>query len=421
MRLLLGIFLAILVSAPAQAAPARLFEDDRQLLHSGTAARERTLDQVRSYGVEVIRVQVWWRRFIYPDHLEKLDALVAAVQRRGMRVMLNPTGPGPPEVAEASEKAFRGARRPDPAKWAEFVRGLGARYPTVRLWALWNEPNHPVYLSPQREGLRLASPALYRELFRSGRAALEQTGHGGDTILIGDLLPTGRAAGENTPVTPIAFLRELFCLDRRSGPGCSGTFEPLRATGLAFHGYYGNEGPLSIPFRPDEVTPATLARLRAVVAEAARRGRIPRRLPLWDTESGVQTSPPDRGRVSLARQARYINEAEYMAWATGGIRTFAQYLMRDDRRLDGFQSGLRFVGGRAKPALAAYRLPVFVPRARGGRALVWGRANGTVAIEVDGRRVARVRARGYFTKRVRPGRRYRLRLGRWASRTISGP
>ena len=40
-----------------------------------------------------------------------------------------------------------------------------------------------------------------------------------------------------------------------------------------------------------------------------------------------------------------------------------------------FQTGLQFSDGRAKPALQAYKLPIFLPRQRirrGGSAVVWG-------------------------------------------------
>lgn len=410
---LLTVIVLLLVAVPAGAAtPIRLFEDDRLLVQSG-AAREPVLDGLKAWGVGAVRVQVWWHRFDNEEALVQLDGLVASAQARGIRVMLTPSGVGKDHT-----------ERPDPLAFGEYVRRLGARYPGVHMWSLWNEPNHPFYLRPQRVGGRLESAAIYRELYRAGRAALEATGHGRDTILIGESLPVG-TDGPNAlnPQRPLTFARELFCLagTGRAHPGCSGRVEPLDASGWSIHDYYPNTGPFSAPLTPLDIAPTALGRLQEVLDLAARRGRLKRRVGLWDTEDGVQTTPPDRHRVSLASQARFINEAEYIAWADPRIRSFSQYALKDDRPLAGFQSGLRFRDGRAKPALAAYRLPIHVRRARRG-ALVWGRIpppGGTAAIEVDGKRAARVGASGYFTKRVRRGHRYRIRYGSWSSRTAS--
>ena len=63
----------------------------------------------------------------------------------------------------------------------------------------------------------------------------------------------------------------------------------------------------------------------------------------------------------LARgQARAINEAEWIAWRTPRIRSATQYLWRDDFAARGFQSGVRFANGDAKPSYAAYRFPLVV-------------------------------------------------------------
>ena len=53
------------------------------------------------------------------------------------------------------------------------------------------------------------------------------------------------------------------------------------------------------------------------------------------------------------------------------VRSVAQYLVNDDANVNGFQSGLRFVTGRAKPSLGAYRLPIWV-RAGGSSVTVFG-------------------------------------------------
>ena len=160
------------------------------------------------------------------------------------------------------------------------------------------------------------------------------------------------------------------------------------------------------------------------------------------TENGYQTDPPDPVGFSLARQAVSSNAADYIAWANPRVRTLAQFLLVDDAPRPGstpleaygasFQSGLLFGDGTPKPALAAYVLPVFLPKATvapGGRLRVWGlvrqAVNGqapTVQVQVRGaaagaryRTVRTVRgtaARGYVLTTIPVRRSGVLRL-RW--------
>ncbi|HEX2087608.1 MAG TPA: hypothetical protein VHF89_18130, partial [Solirubrobacteraceae bacterium] len=79
------------------------------------------------------------------------------------------------------------------------------------------------------------------------------------------------------------------------------------------------------------------------------------------TEGGWQTSPPDRLLgVPPAVQARWLNETEWIVRRHPRVRSVAQYLLYDEVAASRFQSGLRFADGRAKPALAAWRLPLWV-------------------------------------------------------------
>jgi hypothetical protein len=64
--------------------------------------------------------------------------------------------------------------------------------------------------------------------------------------------------------------------------------------------------------------------------------------------------------VRVARQAGYINQSDWMAYRDRRVRAVAQYKLVDEPMLSSFQSGLRFVDGRPKPAYAAYRLPIWV-------------------------------------------------------------
>jgi hypothetical protein len=305
----------------------------------------------------------------------------------------------------------------------------GTTLPRIDLWSIYNEPNHPLFVSPQRSNGVLVAPSIYRSLYRAGWKSLASTGHRRDTILIGETLPIGTNQDRETSATsPLTFARELFCLNGRGArhPGCSGRFASLHASGWAIHPYYRKTGPFSHPPGVDDLTPSSVGRLRALLAAAARKGRVTGHLPLWDTENGSQTRPPDPKGTTPARQARYINEAEYLAWRTPYVRSFSQYLLTDEQPVWAFQSGLLFLNGKPKPALQAYQLPVYVEKAGKG-VVVWGRIPATtghdVTIHPSRGRDLTVRVtdpHGYFTKRIATrAPTYQLRYGGLTSRSAS--
>src|SRR5205807_4672065 len=124
--------------------------------------------------------------------------------------------------------------------------------------------------------------------------------------------------------------------------------------------------------------------------------RSRRRLPVWNTEYGYITNPPNRSEsfVSPTTQAFFDNWAEYLSWKNGRLASAMQYLLYDPNpsvgtpECGGFASGLVFFPvapssggcsayppGAAKPGLDAYRLPIWLPTAstrRGGSLTVWG-------------------------------------------------
>jgi hypothetical protein len=401
--LLAALGAAGLLPQPALASRAQqsLFQDDVSLLYSGDARRERTLDELRSLGVDVVRLNVRWNRYApsprskrrpsfdatdpnaYP--LGEVEAAVDGARARGMQVILTPTGPGPAWASRCSGSVNK--RRicdPSPVEFGRYVTALGRRYPQVSSFSIWNEPNHTGWLTPQwrKRGGRYVrwSPHMYRGLVRAAIGALAATGHhDGDEILLGETAPIGRTTGSyfNRSVAPADFYRELFCLDsrgRRLGGraarvrGCS-SYQRLAVTGVAHHPYTRGAGqhPRSRPPGRGDITLAVISRLAVWLDRGARRGRVPRGLPIWLTEFGFQTNPPDRfAGVSLTTQARWLNESDWIAWRNGRIRSVAQYELRDERPRGAFQTGLRFVGGKAKPGLAAYRLPIWPVATRGG-------------------------------------------------------
>jgi hypothetical protein len=282
---------------------------------------------------------------------------------------------------------------------------------------------------------------MYRSLFRAATSALQATGHGGDQMLLAESAPLGRRTGSLPTrfLTPVELYQGIFCLDSRGrklrgrvakDSGCSGKFAKLAATGIAHHPYNrgGSQPPLSRPAK-GEITISTLSRLTDVINQGARAGRIARNLPIYLTEFGFQTNPPDKiFGVSLARQALWLNQSDYIAYRNSHVKSVAQYELFDEPELDVFQSGLFLVGGKAKPSVDAYRLPIWVKR-HGSGVTVWGQvrpANGTpqqVVIQNGNRAFKDVKtvtttASGYFQVNVgrQPGPKWRLSWNGFTSR-----
>jgi hypothetical protein len=461
---------ALALPAAATAAPNQesIIEDELRMLHSGPEARAAALDDAVALGADTIRANVQWARHApaatskqrpegfdganpaaYPPGTwDQVADLVAGAEARGLSVLLTVTGSGPAWASRCSGSVVkRQTCRPRPGMFGEFVRAVGLQFPQVKRWSIWNEPNQPGWLSPQFGRVRGAvvpvAADVYRSLARAAIAALGASGHGRDQILLGETAPVGRTTGPlaRRPAAPEFFLRELFCLDARGrklrgatakARGCA-RFRRLAVTGYAHHPY-GRSAAVAPGARvaPGEIGILTSGRLKKVLDQAARAGRIPRRLPIYYTEHGFQTRPPEPVGVSLSRQATYINQSDWVAFRDRRIRSVAQYKLLDDPDLGGFQTGLRFVSGEAKPSYDAYRLPIWVSR-RGSRLQVYGQvrpaapgAAGAVEIQAAARRGRPFRtvktlnvrsAKGHFTTTIRRrGRVYRLRWQSLASR-----
>jgi hypothetical protein len=396
-------------AALASADQLSVIEDEHQMLETGPQGQVAALDDAAALGADVVRINVYWSHYAPAANSKKkpkgfdgknpaaypagvfgaLDGAVAGVQARGMQVLLTATGPIPAWASRCGGSvAARHTCKPDPKLFGAFVRALGRKYPTVKLWSIWNEPNQRAWLSPQyvASGTRpvLYSAALYRSLATSAIAGLRGTGHRSDQILLGETAPLGRdpstCALEGTSkgkvrcigtlfARPQDFLRGLFCL-KANGHKLTGAaaveqrcahYKRLAVTGYAHHPYTrGGFFPPLYKNNPGEITMSTLSRLTSLLDQAARAKRIPAKLPVFYTENGWQTNPPDPSGVLPGQQATYINEGDWIAYRNSRVKSVAQYLLVDAPDAASFQTGLRLPDGMPKPAYAAYQLPIWV-------------------------------------------------------------
>jgi hypothetical protein len=432
----------LLATAPAQASRSQwsMFEDHPTLISSGPVVREQTLETIKALGADTLRIEVKWAEVApspgakrkpkftatdpaaYPG-FGPYDDLVARATARGLRVMIT-LAPDSPRWATAGG---RGRNYKISAKeFAAFARAVGRRYsgvyaglPAVRYWSIWNEPNHVFFVSP-----RSAAPAIYRGMVSRGVPALRATAPGGSKIFVGELAPVGTAT---KVIGPLRFMRGWLCLNRswhKARRGSCRSFKKVNANGFAHHPY----GPTTaVPRRRDIINMLAIRRLGAVLDRAGRAGRITRGLPIYSTEFGYQTNPPDPFvSTSPRRQAEILNRMEEYSYRYPRLKSYSQYLLYDDLarsgssalRWAGFQTGLRFASGKAKPSFDAYKLPLVVKK-RGRGVSIWGRVrpgSGTRYVQlqrksggsfVDDGSPIKTTGSGYFS--VRRGKRAQYR------------
>ena len=462
--------------AQASASPSQeaSFQDNSLLIYDQSHLTQ-TLQTLKLMGVERLRITVQWSSFA-PETPRKpigfdganpasyapaawlpYDTIAIEARKFGMGVNFDFTGGAPPwAVRRSPTPSTASVWYPSDREFGAFVRAVGTRYsgsytppgaaapaPRVDYWSIWNEPNvGSSSLSPQTVGGVEVSPRLYRGLVDAAYQSLRDSGHGADTILVGELASTGHLnPGTALGMQPLRFLRALFCVDSRyrplQGPAAAARGCPtdaagsrrfpaehpalFRATGWSHHPYHLTMAPdaPSPPGQPDWVTFAELPKLEHALDTVQRTYGSMRKYTIYLTEYGFETDPPrpEFAAVTPARQATYLNQAEYMAWRDPRVAQLSQYLLRDaapvgGSKISSFASGLEYLDGRKKASFDAYRLPIWLPHApgsRGGSLEVWGCARAAhlysdasarrVAIQLNGHTVRTVVVRnplGYF-------------------------
>src|SRR5205085_9900869 len=111
-----------------------------------------------------------------------------------------------------------------------------------------------------------------------------------------------------------------------------------------------SETPLT---KPKSKTAVTLGNIGDLIKELTRLYGYK---PLWVTEYGYQTRPPDPVfGVSWKNQSKYLAQAYSLARRNRRIGMFIWFLIRDERRLSGWQSGFFTASGARKPSYTTYR------------------------------------------------------------------
>jgi hypothetical protein len=436
MRRIAGLILPTVVALAAlyhptaahASGPALGIADDRVLLGGGPAA-EAAVKQWAGLGIQQVRITAMWNRIApHPRSKAKpkgfnpsdpaatgynwaaLDAAVDLAKANGIQPILMITGPGP-YWASRFPKHRSGTYYPSPSAFGHFAQAVAERFGArVNRYIVWNEPNLAAWLSPQAKcrkhhGCTAVAPHVYRGLVRAAYPAIHKADHGA-TVLIGATSSRGaRLHSRSSTERPLAFLRTLGCVNARFHKmrrGACKHFKAAKGDGYAYH-------PHNVLLAPDKPFPnrddadlASLRRVESTLDKLQRRHRLKastHRFSLYIDEYGYQTNPPDKlAGVSLKTQDKWLQQAAYIAWRDHRVKLFSQYLWRDDWGTTGWQSGLEFADGRAKPALKHFANPFAMDSHRGR---LWGQVRRHDASKVSVERRARGSKKWRTVKHVR--------------------
>jgi hypothetical protein len=429
MKRTLVLTLAVLTLGLSLAAPAMAdstaevgIEDTNIVLANANGDRAQVLNTWKNtLGIDVVRITAFWDGIAPSPTLTRapvgftganqydrryrwaqLDSAVNAVRAAGLVPMITISQKGP---VWASRYPFRhnGTYYPSPLLFGRFAYSVARRFSTrVFRYEIGNEPNQSTFLTPQNACRRIAgrrlcervAPNVYRQLVNSAYPSIKR-GDRSSQVVIGGLAPIGGTSFLAGSIAPIPFLRAMGCETFTNHPITTGLcrfFHAARGDAFSYH-------PYSIlqkipPFRSNPnrnlagiydirrflLHLDALSLRNRLLAPYSRFISLRHKYSLYLTEYGYETNPTDtRFGLPPATQNLYLQQASYLAWLTPRVKNLTQYLFRDDKDQIirgsniGFQTGLEFTGGAAKPALASFPNP-FVVDTRFGtlRARVWG-------------------------------------------------
>ena len=356
-------------SAAKRSSASRMlfgFYDDAQVIGNTSYA----FTQLRSLRAGIARTTLDWplvakRRPARPANpadpaydWTAIDRVVDAADKKGIRVLLAIYGT-PRWAGRARNQVPR-----RPLDLRLFATAAALRYsgnytvkegedepertlPAVRYWLAWNEPNNPIFLRPQWKMVsrkwRVQAAYDYAKICSAIYAGVKATRLAGQKVACGATGPRGNDAPRSSrpSTSPLVFMNSL----RRAGL--------RRMDAYAHHPYYGHrsEKPTTVSKSKKAVTIGNIGLLTKQVTRLwGSKTRV------WITEYGYQTNPPDRlFGVSYRNQARYMQQAIALAKKTRRIDMFIWFLIRDEPRLSGWQSGVLTRRGQRKPAFRAFQ------------------------------------------------------------------
>jgi hypothetical protein len=242
-----------------------------------------------------------------------------------------------------------------PPAWQQNASlGIGASpLPKVNFWTAWNEPNNPVFLTPQytRVGRtwQVTSAKNYAQICNAVMAGVHSPYLGplpDEHVACGVTAPKGNDAPNTSraSVDPLTFLTQAHKFGMKD-------FDVY-----AHHPYadLGKESPSYVPKGrfSRRVQLGNINTLLSLISKYYGPKH------LWITEYGYQTNPPDKTLFGIPwkLQAQYMAQAYAIARKNPRIDMMLWFMIRDDPNIrTGWQSGLETIQNKKKPAWNVFK------------------------------------------------------------------
>lgn len=267
------------------------------------------LDMIAATGATTTRVDLFWKDIApsRPDRpsdpadpaydFSRADLIMLGLAKHDITPIVSvynaprwATG-GPPSSSAVNPNA------PDPKDFADFMGALAARYsggftspggeklPEVRHFEIWNEPNLPLFFSPQYEGDQPVSVDAYAAMDRAAYPEIKKAN--ADAVVIAGV------GGPRSSTSP-------------TGIGAMDWLKGLRERKIPLDAYSQHVYPAAPPLADTTVVPswATIGRVLDEL-DAWKPG-----LPLYITEAGytTATTPYRTEKVTEEQQAEYLSQ-----------------------------------------------------------------------------------------------------------------
>jgi hypothetical protein len=327
---------------------------DDAWLESGPGTLDQRLTTFKRLGVPLVRFTLRWndvarRRPKNPTsprdrayNWNRPDRVLLGLRRYGLTPVLTIVGtPG-----WANGRRSPAYAPPRASDFRSFATAAAKRYPWVKYWLIWNEPNKRLWLRPTKAKIYVQH--LLNPGYEGIHAVLPDARVGG-----GVTAPRGGLGG----VPPTTWIRGMAAAHAKLDAYAHHPYPSTPAETPTSGGCIGCPS----------ITMATIRKLLVLV-----KGSFGQK-PIWLTEYGYQSRPPDTFLgVPLKRQARLISLAAMRAWKLPRVTMLVQYLYRDEIVLSRFQTGLVFANNRPKPSLQAFKLPLAQMARHGTQTVLWG-------------------------------------------------
>jgi hypothetical protein len=382
-------------AAPKKAAAAGMLlgiNDEASTLYGNPP---QVFPQLKSLGVKVLRVNLYWggtpwavaktkpqdptdpgdqaydwslydrlARYAETYHIQLMFSILFTPHwANGAKPNMAPkTMQALQDFAEAAATRYNGFYIPPDWQQQPTLEKPTEPLPAVSLWTAWNEPNNPVFLTPQykRVGGKwvVQSAKTYAQICNAVYKGVHSTtiAPGAVTLLGPKVAEKEQVAcgvtdpkGNDAPATSRASVDPLTFLAAAKAAHMG----PIDAYAHNPYPSSGKETPTYVP------TGKTARRI-----QMGNIGTLIKKVsayygskPIWITEYGYQTNPPNRTifGTSWQNQAAWLKESVQIAKRNPRIKIFLWYLLRDDGSKQGWQSGLMTTSGQKKPSWNAFK------------------------------------------------------------------